>query len=291
MSINFDQQTLLITGGNRGLGRAFSECLASAGAEVIIHSSGRDDSGERLVDEIRNNGGRAHNLPMQLNDGSALITAALSRVTRLDGVIHSAGILCDSSIGKLSQQDWDKVLALHLTVAYQLARTIWPAFREQGFGRLVFISSAAGLYGNFGQANYAAAKMGLYGLCNTLAIEGRKHGIQANTVAPWGATQMNREQMDENLRASVRAEHVAPLVAYLCHPDCSDNGGLFEAGAGRFKKLRWERSLGLSLDTNTTLSIDDIAAGWGQLTDFNSSEHPANIMDALTGLLGVQTPD
>ena len=111
------------------------------------------------------------------------------------------------------------MLALHLTVAYQLARAIWPVFREQGFGRLVFISSAAGLYGNFGQANYAAAKMGLYGLCNTLTIEGQKHDIHANAVAPWGATDMNQDQMDETLRDNVRAEYVAPLVAYLCHPD------------------------------------------------------------------------
>ncbi len=285
MSLRFEQQTVLITGGNRGLGRAFSQCLAAAGAEVIIHSSGRDDSGAELVKSIVDNGGRAHNLPMQLDNGAKLIDASLAKTPRLDAVIHSAGIIQDSSVGKLGQHAWDEVLSMHLTAAYQMTKAAWPTFREQGIGRLVFISSAAGLYGNFGQANYAAAKMGLYGLCNTAAIEGKKSGIGVNVVAPWGATDMNREQMDEDLKSRVRAEQVAPLVAYLCHPQCKESGSLFEAGAGRFKKLRWERSRGLAVNPESNPSLDDIAAGWQELTDFSDSEHPTDIMDALTRLL------
>jgi NAD(P)-dependent dehydrogenase (short-subunit alcohol dehydrogenase family) len=285
MSLDFEQQTVLITGGNRGLGRAFSKCLAAAGAEVIIHSSGRDNSGQELTREIISEGGRAHNLPMPLEDGAKLISASLAKTSRLDAVVHSAGMLRDFSIGNLEQSDWDQVISMHLTAAYQLTKAVWSTFREQGFGRLVFISSAAGLYGNFGQANYAAAKMGLYGLCNTVAIEGEKHGISANTVAPWGATDMNRKQMNEDLRSRVRAEQVAPLVAYLCHPECQESGSLFEAGAGRFKKMRWESSRGLALNPGTNPSIDDIASGWNELIDFSISEHPAHITDALARLL------
>lgn len=285
MSVNFDQKRILVTGGNRGLGKAFSECLAAAGAEVIVHSSGRDDSGKKLVDSIQAQGAQAHTLEMPLENGDSLVQAAMAMTGGIDGIIHCAGIIRDSSIAKLEQDHWDSVLNLHLTVAYQMAKSVWPFFRQQNFGRLVFVSSAAGLYGNFGQANYAAAKMGLYGLCNTLAIEGHKYGIGVNAIAPWGATDMNRAQMDDNMQSRVRAGQVAPLAAYLCHPDCTESGSLFEAGAGRFKKLRWERSTGLALRSAGNPSIDDIAAGWHQLTDFSASEHPRTISEGLLGLL------
>jgi 3-hydroxyacyl-CoA dehydrogenase/3a,7a,12a-trihydroxy-5b-cholest-24-enoyl-CoA hydratase len=185
---------------------------------------------------------------------------------------------------KMSSEQWDAVLNVHLKSAFLLTQAAWPHFETQGGGRLVFLSSASGLYGNFGQANYAAAKMGVYGLCRSIAIEGAKANICCNCVAPFGATTMNSGNMPEELKARIKTDFVAPLVGYLAHPDCTETGGLFEASAGVYKKVRWERSEGLSLDTSKPLSIDDIAAGWDKVVDFSNSEHPQSMGESLRAM-------
>ncbi|MFK8020172.1 MAG: SDR family NAD(P)-dependent oxidoreductase [Pseudomonadales bacterium] len=283
--MKFDNQVVLVTGGNRGLGKAFSNYLAQYGATVIVHSSGRDDSGERMVFDLRNKGLHATHLAMELGDGGALISAAKELHSRIDAMVHNAGFVRDRTIAKMSDEDWTAVQHIHLGVAFQLARAAWSDFKEASYGRLVFISSASGLYGNYGQANYGAAKLGMVGLCKTLAVEGAKYNIGVNCVAPIGATEMNSAYLSDEMIAKFRPELVAPLVAYLCHPACSDSGGFFEAGGGTFKRVRWERSQGLKLDLDTAnISMDDIAAGWSSINEFNESEHPATMDEASQGL-------
>jgi NAD(P)-dependent dehydrogenase (short-subunit alcohol dehydrogenase family) len=282
--MKFADQVVLVTGASRGLGKAFARCLAEAGAVVAVNSTGRSDSGQETVDEISRAGGRAFHVPGRVEEATALVEATVKQGGHIDAIVHNAGFVQDKSLRKMSLEQWDAVLDVHLRAAFQLTRQAWPSFEARGAGRLVFVSSAAGLYGNFGQANYAAAKMGLYGLCRTIALEGAKGNIRCNCVAPFGATELNSGNMPEPLKAAIKTEYVAPLVGYLAHPECEESGSLFEASAGAFKKLRWERSLGLRLDTTQPLTIADIASGWDRIVDFSSSEHPKDMNEALMGL-------
>lgn len=282
--MKFEDQVVLVTGASRGLGRAFARCIADAGAVVAVNSTGRSDAGAETVEEITRAGGRAFHVEGKVEDATALVEATRKQGGQLDAVVHNAGFVQDKSLRKMSFEQWDAVLDVHLRAAFGLSRAAWPSFEERGGGRLVFVSSAAGLYGNFGQANYAAAKMGMYGLCRTIAIEGKKANISCNCVAPFGATELNSGNMPEPLKAVIKTAYVAPLVGYLAHPECQESGSMFEASAGAFKKLRWERSQGLRLDTTKPLTIGDIASGWDRVVDFSTSEHPKDMNEALMGL-------
>lgn len=285
MTMDFTGRVVLVTGSSRGLGKAFALCLAKAGATVVVNSTGNGEHGDKTVAEIVGQGGRAVHIACRVEDAGTLVKQSLVAAERLDAVIHNAGFVQDKTLRKMSADQWDAVLNIHLKSAFLLSKTAWPVFVKQGGGRLVFISSAAGLYGNFGQSNYAAAKMGLYGLCRTIALEGAKEDIRCNCVAPFGATEMNDSTLTDEIRPRIKPDHVAPLVAYLAHIACQETGGLFEAGAGQFKKLRWERSKGLALGGRGAITVDDVAEEWPKIVDFSSSEHPQNIGQALRGLV------
>jgi len=282
--MNFNDRVVLVTGSSRGLGKAFARCIAQAGASVVVNSTGRDDSGPAAVAEITAAGGKAVHIAGRVENASRLIGAVVDACGRIDAIVHNAGFIQDKTLKKMSIEQWDAVLDVHLKSAFLLSQAAWPHFESQGGGRLVFISSASGLYGNFGQANYAAAKAGMYGLCRSIALEGEKSNIRCNCVAPFGATEMNSRNMPEERKARIRTDFVAPLIGYLAHLDCTETGGLFEASAGVFKKVRWERSRGLSLDTSKPMSIDDIAAGWEQIVDFSVSEHPGTMSESLRAM-------
>jgi len=153
--------------------------------------------------------------------------------------------------------------------------------REQRYGRVVFTASAAGIYGNFGQANYSAAKLAIVGLANTLAREGKERNVLANVIAPIAGTRLTAGVMPENLGAKLRPEHVSPLVAYLCHERSTETGALFEVGGGFIAKLRWERTQGLCLDPNRAIEPEDIAAGWDRVTRFDEATHPGDAVEAM----------
>ena len=280
MTIRFDDQVVLVTGGTRGLGRAFSECLASSGATVVVNSTTGDDGG--VISDIEHQGGGATHIPGLVENADALIEQVIEQCGRLDAIVHNAGFVRDKTLRKMTDEQWDDVMGVHLKAAFQLTRAAWSHFEAAGRGRIVLISSASGLYGNFGQANYAAAKMGMYGLARSITLEGAKSNITCNCVAPVGATTMNSAHWSDEDKRIRKAEYVAPLVAYLAHASCEESGSFFEASAGSFRKLRWERTEGLNLfPEETPVTVDTIANHWAKITDFTESEHPSSMSDSL----------
>jgi len=282
--MQFSEQVVLITGASRGLGLAFARCIAQAGATVVLNSRGNDKAGQSAAAQIVEQGSKAIHISGPAEAAADLVESAVNQCGRLDAIVHNAGFVQDKTLRKMTNAQWDAVLTVHLKAAFELSQAAWPHFEDQGGGRLVFISSASGLYGNFGQANYAAAKAGLHGLSQSIAIEGEAANIKCNCVAPFGATQMNSQNFPQALKMAIKADYIAPLVGYLAHPECAESGGLFEASAGVFRKVRWESSQGLELDPAKEFSISDIAQGWDRLCDFSQSEHPTSMRDSLRGM-------
>ena len=280
MAINFENRVVLVTGGTRGLGREFSLCLGANGATVAVNSTTSDDAG--VIDTITGSGGQAAHFAGLVEHPDPLIEAVIERFGRLDAIIHNAGFVRDKTLRKMTDEQWQEVIDVHLSAAFKLTRAAWPHFEAAGGGRIVFISSASGLYGNFGQSNYAAAKMGMYGLARSISMEGGRANITCNCVAPVGATTMNSGHWSDRDKDIRKAEYVAPLVAYLAHSSCEESGSFFETSAGSYKKLRWERTEGLNLfPTNTPVTIDTIAENWQTITNFESTEHPQSMADSL----------
>ena len=277
------QRVVLITGSSRGLGRAFAETIAADGAHVVVNSTGATDLGEQVAQGIRDSGGAASHVAGPVEASAELVQTVVERLGRIDGIVHNAGFIRDKTLRKMDDGQWQSVLDVHLTSAFRLARAAWPHFEAAGGGRLVFISSASGLYGNFGQGNYAAAKAGMHGLARSIALEGAKVNIAANCVAPYGATEMNSGHLPEEFKRVISPAFIAPLIGYLVRAACEENGSLFEASAGAFKKVRWERSRGVRL-TPDDMSVDALAARWAAMNDFTDSEHPSDMRASLSAM-------
>uniref|UniRef100_A0A669CSX8 Peroxisomal multifunctional enzyme type 2 n=1 Tax=Oreochromis niloticus TaxID=8128 RepID=A0A669CSX8_ORENI len=241
MSLSFEGRVVLVTGAGGGLGREYALAFAERGASVIVNDLGADTKGggkssaaaDKVVEEIRAKGGKAVANYDSVEDGEKLIQTALDAFGRI-GVI-----LRDRSFARTSDLDWDLIQRVHLRGSFLVTRAAWNHMKNQKFGRIIMTASAAGIYGNFGQANYSAAKLGLLGLANTLAIEGRKYNIHCNTIAPVAGSRLTETVMPPDLVASLKPEYVAPLVLWLCHEQCQENGGLFEVLRQKHI-LRWE---------------------------------------------------
>ncbi|CAH7018375.1 peroxisomal multifunctional enzyme type 2 [Phodopus roborovskii] len=294
--LRFDGRVVLVTGAGGGLGRAYALAFAERGALVVVNDLGGDFKGvgkgssaaDKVVEEIRRKGGKAVANYDSVEAGEKLVKTALDAFGRIDVVVNNAGILRDRSFSRISDEDWDIIQRVHLRGSFQVTRAAWDHMKKQNYGRILMTSSASGIYGNFGQANYSAAKMGVLGLCNTLAIEGRKNNIHCNTIAPNAGSRMTETVLPKDIIDALKPEYVSPLVLWLCHESCEENGGLFEVGGGWIGKLRWEQTLGAIVrQRNQPMTPEAVRANWEKICDFSNASKPQTIQESTGRVIEV----
>jgi NAD(P)-dependent dehydrogenase (short-subunit alcohol dehydrogenase family) len=289
--LRFDGRVAIITGAGGGLGRSHALELARRGAQVLVNDLGGsvDGSGasasaaQLVVDEITSAGGVAaanHDSVATAEGGQAIVQAALDAFGRIDIVVNNAGILRDKAFHKMDASMIDPVIDVHLKGAFYISQPAFTLMREQGYGRIINTSSASGLFGNFGQANYGAAKAGLAGLTRVLAIEGATKGIKVNAIAPIAATRMTEDILGE-LAAKVSPETVTPLVAYLAHEDCAVTGNIYSVAGGRIARIFMAETQGVVLAENTPEAVQADIARIDEL-DLNKFHQPASLDDETT---------
>ncbi|MDR3417051.1 MAG: SDR family NAD(P)-dependent oxidoreductase, partial [Nevskia sp.] len=291
--LRYDGKVVIVTGAGNGLGRSHALLFGARGAKVVvndlggnIHGGGKSSAAaDKVVEEIKALGGDAVANYDSVEDGAKIVQTALDAFGTVDVVINNAGILRDMSFHKMSPEDWDLIQRVHLKGSFAVSHAAWPVMRDKGYGRIVMTTSAAGIYGNFGQANYSAAKLGILGLGNTLAIEGRSKNVHVNTIAPIAGSRLTETVLPPELIAALKPEFVSPLVGWLCHEDCKETGGLFEVGAGYIAKLRWERTRGHCFKLGRAFGPDEVEAQWSKITDFKNAEHPADINESMAPVL------
>ena len=285
--LRFDGKVALVTGAGGGLGRTHALLLASRGAKVLVNDLGSGPSGgggdvgpsQKVANEITAAGGVAAANTDSVTEGQRIVDAALDRFGRIDIVINNAGFLRDVAFHNMKDADWSDIYQVHLYGAFRVTHAAWPHLRKQGYGRVVNTSSAAGIYGNFGQTNYSSMKLAVHGFTQALAVEGRSKNIFVNTIAPAADSRLTRTVMSEAQLKPMQPDYVSPLAAYLSHEKCQETGGLFEVGGGWVGKLRWERTRGAYLPTKNGLSIEDIDEAWTMITDFASADHPGSMAE------------
>eukprot|EP00948_MAST-09A_sp_MAST-9A-sp1_P002180 g2180.t1 len=279
MTMRFDGQVAIVTGAGGGLGKAYAKLLAKRGCKVVVNDLGgsTDGSGsgsarpaQLVVDEIKAEGGEAVANFDSVVDGHKIVEQAVKTYGKIDILVNNAGILRDISFAKMKEKDWDLVNLVHLKGTYAVCKAAWPYMREQRYGRIVNITSSSGLYGNFGQANYAAAKLGIVGFSFTLAKEGAKRNIKVNVVAPGAGSRMTRQIMPENMVKLWKPEYVAPAVAFLVHQDVPCSGKVIEAGGGWYAEVKFARSEGAMLDIdNAEFTPEAVKDIWSEITKFD----------------------
>jgi NAD(P)-dependent dehydrogenase (short-subunit alcohol dehydrogenase family) len=284
--LRFDGRTAIVTGAGNGLGRAYALLLASRGANVVVNdlggavdgTGGAEAAAHAVVREISTLGGTAaadtHSVS-SAEGGEAIVATALDTFGSVDIVVNNAGILRDRAFHNLGVEDFDAVLDVHLRGTYFVTAPAYRHMRAHGYGRIVVTTSAAGLFGNFGQANYAAAKMGVVGLAKALAQEGAKRNIRANVIAPGAVTRMSEDILGPNAPA-MPPELVAPAVAYLCHESCPLSGDVLSAFAGRVARAFVAETVGYF---NEALTIEDVAINLDTILDQQGYVEPRSGME------------
>lgn len=265
-SLNFDERVAVVTGGGRGLGREYAVLLAARGAKVVVNDVGGTLTGEgtdvgpaqQVVNEIRSAGGEAvasTDSVATAEGGRAIVDAALEHFGRIDVLVHNAGNVRRAPLTEMSYEDFDAVLDVHLRGAFHVVRPAFPVMTTAGYGRVVLTSSIGGLYGNHGVANYAAAKAGIIGLTNVVALEGAAEGVTCNAIIPGAVTRM-AEGLDTSAYPPMEPGLVAPMVGWLAHQSCTVTGELFVAIAGRMARAFVAETPGVY---RPSWSVEDVA--------------------------------
>ena len=276
MTVRFDNRVAIVTGAGNGLGRSHALLLASRGAKVVVNDPGAAVDGkggahtpaDKVVDEIKAAGGEAIANGSSVTDDAGVARMAKDAMDhwgRIDILIANAGVLRDKSFSKMEIADFEFVLDVHLMGTVKCAKAVWEIMKEQNYGRIVVTTSSSGLYGNFGQTNYGAAKLGIIGFMNTLKLEGQKNNIHVNAVAPVAGTRMTENLMPPDILKRLAPEYVTPGVVFLCSED-APTGAILTAGAGAFALARIYETEGVYLG-EAGLSVEEVRDNWSKIAD------------------------
>ncbi|MBN1571579.1 MAG: SDR family oxidoreductase [Deltaproteobacteria bacterium] len=299
--IKFDGRVAIVTGAGAGLGKTYALELAKRGCKVVVNDLGgaRDGTGggksaaDAVVDEIKAAGGEAapnYDSVATIEGGKNIVKTAVDNFGKVDIVINNAGILRDKSFLKMEEDMWDIIMAVHLRGAYCVTQPAYAIMRENNYGRVVFTTSGAGLYGNFGQSNYSAAKMGLLGLMNTLKLEGAKYNVLVNTIAPVAASRLTEDVMPPEFFEKLRPEFITPLVVYLSSEDNKDSGYVFNAGMGWYSRTAVMIGEGTIIgDGKRDIKAEEIKDNWKKITDMSKIKEATSVQDTFAYMMPVLT--
>ena len=299
MTISFKDKVAIVTGAGGGLGRCHALQFAERGAKVIVNdlggavdgSGGSSEAADKVVEEIKAMGGDAISNGSSVTDKAGvkkLVDDAMAAYGRIDVLVNNAGVLRDKSFAKVTLDDFEFVVDVHMMGSVYCTKAVWPIMVEQKYGRIVMTSSSSGIFGNFGQSNYGSAKMGVVGLMNTLRIEGQKNNIKVNSLVPVAATRMTENLgMPDAVFDSLKPESVSPAVIFMSSEDAPD-GVMISAGAGVFAMAEIVHSEGIALKGDD-LNADMLAEKWSEASDMSNSkalrsgaEHTAHIFKKLS---------
>jgi len=285
-----------VTGAGGGLGKCYALAFGERGAKVVVNDLGGSHTGagasskaaDEVVAEIKAKGGEAVANYDSVEDGDKIVDTAIKAFGRIDILINNAGILRDVSFTKMEDKDWDLINTVHVRGVYKATKAAWPHMQKNKYGRIINVTSAAGVYGNFGQVNYSTAKSGILGFTKSCALEGAKKNIFSNCVCPIAASRMTETVMPKDMLADLKPEAIVAVALLMCHETSESNGEVIECGGGWYAKIRTERAKGAYVKpTNGNWTPEDVQKSWGEIVDFSKdSEHPTQIQQSIMAMMG-----
>ncbi|HOS28593.1 MAG TPA: SDR family oxidoreductase [Deltaproteobacteria bacterium] len=297
-NIDFSGRVAIVTGAGAGLGRSYALELAKRGAKVVINDLGgaRDGVGSdssaanKVVEEIKALGGEAvpnYDNVASVEGGANIVKTAVDAFGKVDILINNAGILRDKSFTKMEEENWDAVMNVHLKGAYCVSRPAFEVMRANNYGRIIMTTSGAGLFGNFGQSNYASAKMGLIGLTNVLKLEGAKYNIKTNVIVPVAASRLTEDVLPPEFFEKMKPDYITPAVLYMCSEECQDSGMIINATLGYYSRTAILTGPGAILSKDGKVpSVEEVRDNWGAITSLENPKY----FNQLPEMFGVLTP-